>query len=85
MFERNTIHFWSGFPERQGDDLVRLAIDILSRRSVPPAVFVRHQIITAENVDRIYPNDRLISWSACERTRPGHRRSARRGIYQRQP
>ena len=49
------------FPERYGGDLVRLALDILSRRPVPPAVFVRHQVITAGNVDRIYPNDRLLS------------------------
>src|SRR5262245_27538888 len=49
------------FPERYGDDLVQLALDILSRRPVPPAVFVRHQVITADNVDRLYPNDRLMA------------------------
>jgi hypothetical protein len=40
--------------------LVRLALDILSRKAVPPAVFTRHQIITAENVDHFYPNDSLV-------------------------
>ena len=27
---------------------------------VPPAVFVKHQLVTPENVDHIYPNDQLI-------------------------
>jgi hypothetical protein len=27
---------------------------------VPPAVFVRHQLITPENVDHHYPNDALL-------------------------
>jgi ribose transport system substrate-binding protein len=48
------------FPERYGEDLVRLAIDILNRKPVPPAVFVKHQLITPETVDHFYPNDRLL-------------------------
>ena len=48
------------FPERYGSGLVRLALDILSRKAVPPAVFMRHQIVTAENVDHFYPNDSLV-------------------------
>lgn len=48
------------FPERYGEDLIRLALDILARRPAPPAVFVRHQVITAENVDHFYPNDALL-------------------------
>ncbi|MBV9008352.1 MAG: substrate-binding domain-containing protein, partial [Verrucomicrobia bacterium] len=47
------------FPEKYGEDLIRLALDILNHRSVPPAVFVKHQLITRENVDHFYPNDRL--------------------------
>jgi len=27
---------------------------------VPPAVFVKHQLITPENVDHFYPNDSLL-------------------------
>jgi hypothetical protein len=27
---------------------------------VPPAVFVKHQIITRDNVDHLYPNDSLM-------------------------
>ena len=48
------------FPERYGSGLVRLALDILSKKPVPPAVFTRHQIITSENVDHFYPNDSLL-------------------------
>jgi ribose transport system substrate-binding protein len=48
------------FPERYGDSLIRLAIDILTHRPTPPAVFMRHQLITAENVDHFYPNDALL-------------------------
>jgi ribose transport system substrate-binding protein len=48
------------FPERYGDGLIRLALDILSQKQVPPAVFTRHQLITAENVDHFYPNDSLV-------------------------
>ncbi len=52
------------FPERYGSGLVRLALDILSRKAVPPAVFTRHQIITAENVDHFYPNDSLVGMAS---------------------
>jgi ribose transport system substrate-binding protein len=47
------------FPEKYGDGLLRLALDILSRKPVPPAVFTTHQIITTDNVDHFYPNDSL--------------------------
>jgi ribose transport system substrate-binding protein len=48
------------FPEKYGDGLIRLALDILAKRPVPPAVFVRHQVITPDNVDHFYPNDALL-------------------------
>jgi ribose transport system substrate-binding protein len=48
------------FPERYGEALIRLALDILSGKVVPPAVFVKHQVITRENVDHYYPNDALL-------------------------
>jgi ribose transport system substrate-binding protein len=48
------------FPERYGDDLIRLASDILGGRRTPPALFVRHQVITTDNVDHLYPNDLLM-------------------------
>jgi ribose transport system substrate-binding protein len=49
------------FPERYGDGLLRLALDILGKKAVPPAVFTTHQIITPENVDHFYPNDSLLT------------------------
>ena len=48
------------FPERYGDRLIRLALDILAKRRLPPAIFVRHQMVTRENVDHLYPNDQLL-------------------------
>ena len=45
------------FPEKYGAEIVAVALDILHRRPVPPAVFVKHQLVTPENVDHIYPND----------------------------
>ena len=55
------------FPEKYGDGLIRLALDILARRPVSPAAFVRHQIITRENVDHFYPNDALMGAEAYAR------------------
>ena len=49
------------FPEKYGDGLLRLALDILGRKAVPPAVFTNHQVITPENVDHFYPNDSLVA------------------------
>ena len=48
------------FPENYGSGVIRLALDILARRPTPPAVFTKHQLITPENVDHLYPNDTLL-------------------------
>lgn len=48
------------FPEKYGDGLIRVALDILAKKSVAPASFIKHQLITAENVDHFYPNDSLL-------------------------
>jgi ribose transport system substrate-binding protein len=48
------------FPERYGEGIIRLAIDLLGRRAVPPAIFVKHQLVTRDNVDHLYPNDALL-------------------------
>ncbi len=53
------------FPERYGDGLIKLALDILARRPTPPALFIRHQLVTPENVDHLYPNDALLAMSAA--------------------
>jgi ribose transport system substrate-binding protein len=55
------------FPERYGDGLIRLALDLLSGRPTPPAVFTKHQLITPENVDHYYPNDALLGGVAAAR------------------
>jgi ribose transport system substrate-binding protein len=55
------------FPEKYGDGLLKLALDILAGRPVPPAVFVRHQLITPENVDHFYPNDLLMGVESTAR------------------
>lgn len=56
------------FPERYGDDLIQLATDILQKRSVPPAVFAKHQLLTRENVDGFYPGDAVMN-DASEKIR----------------
>jgi ribose transport system substrate-binding protein len=48
------------FPEKYGTEIVKLALEILNRRPVPPAVFAKHHLITPENVDHFYPNDGLL-------------------------
>jgi ribose transport system substrate-binding protein len=47
------------FPERYGDDLIRLSVDILNLRQIPPAVFVDHKLVTPKTVNHYYPNDGL--------------------------
>jgi len=48
------------FPEKYGAEIVTVALDILNHRPVPPAVFVKHQLVTPENVNHVYPNDELM-------------------------
>ncbi len=43
------------FPERYGEELIRLALSILQKKPVPSAVFVKHQLITPRNVGLLYP------------------------------
>jgi ribose transport system substrate-binding protein len=52
------------FPEKYGDQILKLALDILHNRPTPPAVFVKHQMVTPENVNHVYPNDELIGLAA---------------------
>jgi ribose transport system substrate-binding protein len=51
------------FPEKYGAGVIRLAPDILAHKATPPAVFIKHQLITPENVDHYYPNDALLGVS----------------------
>jgi ribose transport system substrate-binding protein len=52
------------FPERYGDGVIKLAIDILGHRPTPPALFIHHQLVTTANVDHLYPNDALLGGTA---------------------
>jgi ribose transport system substrate-binding protein len=45
------------FPERYGDELIPLALNLLANKPVPPATFVKHQLLTPKNVNLIYPLD----------------------------
>ena len=45
------------FPERYGNHVIPLALRILQKKAVTPAMFVRHQFITPQNVDLIYALD----------------------------
>ena len=47
------------FPERYGDAIIRIASDVLLGKSATPAIFTTHQLVTPQNVNRIYPNDPL--------------------------
>jgi ribose transport system substrate-binding protein len=49
------------FPERYGDAIVRIATDVLLGKTVNPATFTTHQLITPENVNRLYPNDAIFA------------------------
>ena len=49
------------FPERYGEAAIALALNILQGKPTPPAVFVKHQLVTKDTVDQIYPK----TVSAC--------------------
>ncbi|MBI1354817.1 MAG: substrate-binding domain-containing protein [Acidobacteria bacterium] len=44
-------------PETYGRQLIPAALRLLEGKTVPPALFIEHQIITRDNVDLLYPND----------------------------
>lgn len=58
------------FPEKYGDGLIRLALEILARKALPPAVFIKHHLITPENVDHFYPNDSLLGMARSAIQKP---------------
>lgn len=55
------------FPERYGEALIALALDVLRGKPVPPAVFIKHRLVTPENVNHLYPNDALITPGELDR------------------
>jgi ribose transport system substrate-binding protein len=54
------------FPESYGAQLIKLAMEILEKKCVPPAVFTQHELVTPENVDKVYPNDAWMHASASK-------------------
>lgn len=57
------------FPERYGEELIPLALNILRKKPAPTTVFAKHQLLTPRNVDLIYPLDEL----PIENTKVGRR------------
>jgi ribose transport system substrate-binding protein len=51
------------FPEKYGPALLRIALDLLTKKKLPPAIFIKHSLITPQNVDRFYPNDGLLGYA----------------------
>jgi len=68
------------FPERYGDEVIPLALQILQKKSVPATVFVKHQLITPRNVDLIYPLDERRDFKM---PRPSPRLAAAKSSYSR--
>jgi ribose transport system substrate-binding protein len=43
------------FPERYGESLLKLALEILHHKAAPPAIYVPVQLMTPKNIDQFYP------------------------------
>lgn len=48
------------FPEKYGENLIMLALDILNKRTTPPAIYMPVQVLTSRNVDEFYPQDTFV-------------------------
>jgi ribose transport system substrate-binding protein len=45
------------FPEKQGEQVLQTALEILAGKQVPPAVYIDHVWITPDNIATYYPED----------------------------
>jgi ribose transport system substrate-binding protein len=54
------------FGDKYGENIIRLAIDVLKKKPIPAAVTIKHQVLTSKNVDHYYPNDCLITPATVE-------------------
>ena len=54
------------FVDKYGENVIRLALDILEKKPVPAAVTMKHQVLTSKNVDHYYPNDCLLNPATVE-------------------
>jgi hypothetical protein len=43
------------------EEIGRGSTCILKKKTVPRAIFIKHQLVTPENIDRVYPKDALLS------------------------
>jgi hypothetical protein len=48
------------YPESYGKNLIRLALEILRKQTIPLATFTSHELITPENVNKVYSQDLLM-------------------------
>lgn len=48
------------FPEKYGESLLQLALDVLNKRNTPPAIYMPVQTLTRKNVADYYPLDAFI-------------------------
>ena len=58
------------FPESYGKNLIRIALEILHKQMVPLATFTTHELITPENVNKVYSNDLLLELKPLHPKRP---------------
>jgi ribose transport system substrate-binding protein len=49
------------FPEQYGEAVIRLALDKLQGKTVPAASFIKHELLTRETVDSLYPHDSILT------------------------
>ncbi len=52
------------FPEKYGEAIVRLALDILAGKPTRPVMFMKHTLVTREKLEVLYPNDVLLGMNA---------------------
>lgn len=56
------------FPEKYGESLLLLALDIVNKRTTASAVYMPIQVLTRKNVDDFYPHDTFSGLGAGETT-----------------
>ena len=42
------------FPQHYGSKVIPLALDVLEKRSIPPAIYTDHLLLTPNNVRQVY-------------------------------
>lgn len=54
------------FGDKYGENVIRIALDVLEKKPIPAAVTAKHQVLTPRNVDHYYPNDCLLTPATLE-------------------